>query len=92
MLSSHINWFKQLQMRSKILLGIGSLFVFGLLMILAFYFALSITDSALESVANQEQPTSAAGYEMEISVVRSGLEVLNYIRTGDSESKRKALL
>ena len=86
------NWFKQLQMRSKILLGIGSLFVLGFLMVLAFYFALSITDSALESVASQEQPISEAAYEMEISVVRSGLEVLNYLRTGDSDSKRKALL
>ena len=92
MSSSRFNWFKQLQMRSKILLGIGSLFVFGLLTVLAFYFALGITDSALERVANKEQPTSAAAYEMEISVVRSGLEVLNYVRTGDSESKRKALL
>ncbi len=91
MQASLFNWFKQLQMRSKILLGIGSLFVLGFFMILAFYFALSITDSALERVATQEQPTSSAAYEMEISLVRGGLEVLNYLRTGDPESKSKAL-
>lgn len=86
------NWFKQLQMRSKILLGIGSLFVFGMFLILAFYIALGITDTALDRVTNQEQPTSAAAYEMEINLVRSGLEVLNYLRTGEESSKTKALL
>jgi len=92
MQTSRFNWFKQLQIRSKILFGFGSLFAFGLLMILAFYLALNINDTALDRLANHEQPKSSEAYEMQISVARSGLEVLNYLRTGEPDSKRKALL
>jgi len=83
-------WFKQLQIRSKILLGIGSLFVFGCLMILAFYFALVTTDSSLERIVNQEHPTSESAFEMEVNLVRSGLEVLDFLRTGEDDKREKA--
>jgi len=86
-----VQWFRQLQVRSKIILGVGSLVIFGLLILLAFYYALSISGDALQRVVNEEEPTSAAVYGMENNVVRSGSKVMNYLQTGDGSYRAGAL-
>ncbi|MBT8142166.1 MAG: EAL domain-containing protein [Gammaproteobacteria bacterium] len=84
-------WYRQLQVRSKILLGVGSLVIMCMLLILTFYSALSVSGKALQKVANEEEPTSASTYEMELNVVKTDLDVMNFMRSGDSAFRKDAL-
>ena len=52
---------------------------------LVIYEALRTARKAMHEVAEVEEPTSAAAYEMEINVIGAGLGVLKYLDTGDPQ-------
>ena len=91
MVATAIHWYQKLQVRSKILLGVGSIVFLGMLLIISFFIAQSILRNALNRVATEEQPSSAAAYEMEISVGNSDLNVINYLRTGKLKYRNSAI-
>ena len=62
----------------------GILFV-GLISMVVIYGALRTAQKAMHEVADVEEPTSAAAYEMEINVIGTGLGVLKYLDTGDPQ-------
>jgi len=71
----------------KILLGMAVILVVGTCTMLVIYDGLTRSKKALHEVANVEEPTSAAAYEMEINVIGTGMGVLKYLDTSDPKHR-----
>ena len=69
----------------KVILGAAGVLLVGMLSMLVIYGALRTAQKAMHEVADVEEPTSAAAYEMEINVLGTGLGVLKYLDTGDPQ-------
>ena len=74
-----------LSVKLKVVLGAAGVLLVGLLSMLVIYGALRTAQKAMHEVAEVEEPTSAAAYEMEINVIGAGLGVLKYLDTGDPQ-------
>lgn len=68
---------------SKIAVGLGAILVIGMLAMLLIYRNLVIVKRDVQTLADIEQPTSLAAYEMEINVNGMGLAVLKYLDDAD---------
>jgi len=79
-----------IDLRQKILWGVMTVVFLGVFIAYSFYSALLVSDSALHRISNEEEPISAAAYEMAINVANSGSTVVNYMRTGDAFYQRTA--
>ena len=66
----------------KVVLGAAGVLLVGMLSMLVIYGALRTAQRAMHEVAEVEEPTSAAAYEMGINVIGAGLGVLKYLDTG----------
>ena len=75
----------QFTVKQKIISGSAGVLLVGLLSMLVIYGALRTARKAMHEVAEVEEPTSAAAYEMEINVIGTGLGVLKYLDTGDPQ-------
>ena len=75
--------------KQKIILGTAGILLVGLLSMLVIYGALRTAQRAMHEVAEVEEPTSAAAYEMEINVIGTGMGVLNYLDTGDPQFRAR---
>ena len=75
--------------KQKIILGMSGILLVGLLSMLVIYGALRTAQKAMHEVADVEEPTSAAAYEMEINVIGTGLGVLKYLDTGDPQYRAR---
>ena len=75
--------------KQKIILGTAGILLVGLLSMLVIYGALRTAQRAMHEVADVEEPTSAAAYEMEINVIGTGMGVLNYLDTGDPQFRAR---
>ena len=75
----------RLSVKVKVVLGSAGVLLVGLLSMLVIYGALRTARKAMHEVADVEEPTSAAAYEMEINVIGTGLGVLKYLDTGDPQ-------
>lgn len=64
---------------SKIAAGLAIILLIGLLSMLLIYRGLSTVEQDVRKLADLEEPTSAAAYEMEINVNGMGLAVLKYL-------------
>ncbi|MBA2409900.1 MAG: HAMP domain-containing protein [Gammaproteobacteria bacterium] len=68
---------------SKVAVGLGIILLLGMLSMLFIYRGLSTVDKAVDKLAEVEEPTSLAAYEMEINVNGMGLAVLKYLDDAD---------
>ena len=75
--------------KQKIVLGTASVLLVGMLSMLVIYRAFRTARRAMHEVADVEEPTSAAAYEMEINVIGTGLGVLKYLDTGDPKYRAR---
>ena len=75
----------QLTVKQKVVLGAAGVLLVGMLSMFVIYGALRTAQRAMHEVAEVEEPTSAAAYEMEINVIGAGLGVLKYLDTGDPQ-------
>ena len=75
----------QLTVKQKVVLGAAGVLLVGMLSMVVIYGALRTAQRAMHEVAEVEEPTSAAAYEMEINVIGAGLGVLKYLDTGDPQ-------
>ena len=73
----------------KLWLGFGTLVLMLVLASLVIYFGERAVDEALREIAEVEEPTRAASYEMEINIVEIGQDVLDYLETGDPEYRER---
>src|SRR5918999_5408605 len=73
----------------KLWLGFGSLVLLFLLAGLIILFSERSIRSALDEIANVEEPTRAAAYEMEINTVEMSRDVLGYLDTGDPQYRER---
>ncbi len=71
--------------RENIVAGVIGILLLGLSSMLAIYAGFRVAERAMHEVADVEEPTSAAAYEMEINVIGTGLGVLKYLDTGDPQ-------
>jgi PAS domain S-box-containing protein len=67
---------------TKIVLAAASLVCVGVLGMLGVYLAFTTVRETLYRVTEVAEPLSAAAYEMEITVIGTGLEVMKYLETG----------
>ena len=79
----------QFTVKQKVISGAAGVMLVGLLSMLVIYGALRTARRAMHEVANVEEPTSAAAYEMEINVIGTGLGVLKYLDTGDPQYRAR---
>ena len=75
----------QFTVKQKVISGTAGVLFVGLISMLVIYGALRTARKAMHEVAEVEEPTSAAAYEMEINVIGAGLGVLKYLDTGDPQ-------
>ena len=73
----------------KIVLGFASVLLIGLVGMLVLYRELATAQHALRTVILVKEPLSAAGYEMEINVIGTGMGVLKYLDTGDPQYRQR---
>src|SRR5918998_2963357 len=73
----------------KLWLGFGGLVLLFLLAGLIILFSERSIRSALDEIANVEEPTRAAAYEMEINTVEMSQDVLEYLDTGDPQYREQ---
>ena len=79
----------QFTVKQKIISGSAGVLLVGLLSMGVIYGALRTARKAMHEVAEVEEPTSAAAYEMEINVIGTGLGVLKYLDTGDPQYRAR---
>ena len=79
----------QFTVKQKIISGSAGVLLVGLLSMGVIYGALRTARKAMHEVADVEEPTSAAAYEMEINVIGTGLGVLKYLDTGDPQYRAR---
>ena len=75
---------------TKILPGVAVVLLVGLITMLVILDGLRTVKLALREVAEVEEPTSAAAYEMEINVIGTGLGVVGYLETGAPHYRKRA--
>ncbi|MBA2491244.1 MAG: HAMP domain-containing protein [Gammaproteobacteria bacterium] len=68
---------------SKVAVGLGVILLLGMLSMLFIYRGLNTVDKTVDTLAEVEEPTSLAAYEMEINVNGIGLAVLKYLDDAD---------
>lgn len=73
----------------KIGLGFALVLLIGLVGMLILYRELVTAQRALRTVIQVKEPLSAAGYEMEINVIGTGMGVLKYLDTGDPQYRQR---
>ena len=69
----------------KLWLGFGVLILILLLVGLIIFLSERSIQSASNEIANVEEPTRAAAFEMEINTVEISRDVLTYLDTGDPQ-------
>ncbi len=74
----------RLTITKRIFLGIALTLTLGIAAIGIIYQAHATVETSLREVTEVEQPTSAAAYEMEISMLGGMLGLVNYLRTGEA--------
>ena len=79
----------RLRITYKIALGLAGILVAGLATMLVIYRGLQASKRALHEVTDVKELASAAVYEMEISVIGTGMGVLNYLDTGDPNARKR---
>lgn len=78
----------RLTITAKIILGVTLILVIGGGTMATIFIALNAIEKSLHEVSEVEEPTSAAAYEMEITVVNMGLGTVNYLNTGAPRSRQ----